>query len=533
MGSVGNFDFRDVMSLKFRLILLCCIPLSFFAALTLISSVWTGKIESTTRHARDESLKFAEAARVMELNVVQVQQFLTDISATRGQDGLDDGYAQAETNRNSFLTQLGVFESHYKETGDKKTLDQLASIRTSFEDYYTVGKELAKAYLSQGTTAGNKFMPTFDKAADKLTEALDPFLKAQNGELKNSLDEAQVLSSKIKSGLVIGGFATTAVTLFICLWTIGLITKPILNHTRDLGSGAEKVSAAADQVSRCSQTLAGASSEQAASLEETSASIEEMSSMTRQTAEIAGKVKTLSQQAVCSAEQSKANMSSLATALEEIKESGASIATIIKSIDEIAFQTNILALNAAVEAARAGQSGLGFAVVADEVRSLAQRSAHAAKETALKIQESLQRTSNGVNLGVKVKKSLDEMVPKLHEMDKLAAEASLASDEQSKGILEINIAIGQMDKVTQNNAASSEETAALSLELTSESVEMRQSIFQLLTVVNGKSHVQNSSFAENANELNEKSRGPASIKSLGGQAQRQVRLPKENSLQDN
>src|SRR5208337_2106308 len=136
-------------------------------------------------------------------------------------------------------------------------------------------------------------------------------------------------------------------------------------------------------------------------------------------------------------------------AMKEVKAASDDIAKIIKTIDEIAFQTNILALNAAVEAARAGEAGMGFAVVADEVRNLAQRSAQAAKETANKIENSIQKSQRGAQISEKVTASLQQIVVKARQVDELVAGIATASNEQTQGIAQINTAVSQMDKVAQ------------------------------------------------------------------------------------
>ena len=175
-------------------------------------------------------------------------------------------------------------------------------------------------------------------------------------------------------------------------------------------------------------------------------------------------------------------------AMNAIKATSDDIAKIIKTIDEIAFQTNILALNAAVEAARAGEAGMGFAVVADEVRNLAQRSAQAAKETAAKIEGAVAKTALGVEISAKVATSLEEIVDKARQVDELAAEVAAASKEQTQGIAQVNIAVTQMDKVTQANAASAEESASAAEELNAQAESMKEAVAELIFMIDGQRH---------------------------------------------
>jgi methyl-accepting chemotaxis protein len=170
-------------------------------------------------------------------------------------------------------------------------------------------------------------------------------------------------------------------------------------------------------------------------------------------------------------------------AMDAIKSSSDDISKIIKTIDEIAFQTNILALNAAVEAARAGEAGMGFAVVADEVRSLAQRSAQSAKETAGKIEEAIKKSEHGVQISAKVAKSLSEIVEKARQVDSFVTEIAQASKEQNQGIGQVNTAVSQMDKITQSNAANAEETASASEELNAQAASQKEAVAELLQMV--------------------------------------------------
>ncbi len=267
-----------------------------------------------------------------------------------------------------------------------------------------------------------------------------------------------------------GGFIAA---LILGLYISNSISKSMMLATDKLASASEQILSASSQVSSSSQSLAEGASEQAASLEETSASQEELTSMTRSNAENSEAAHIKAGDARKFTEQSTEDMGKLSDAMNEMSK-------IIKSIDEIAFQTNILALNAAVEAARAGEAGAGFAVVADEVRNLAQRSADAARETSNKIEQGTQMTH-------KVKESLDKTLVHVRDVDKLVDEITNSSREQSQGISQISIALNQMDKVTQSSAANAEETAAASEELTSQAHELTALAAQLYQFVNGGS----------------------------------------------
>jgi methyl-accepting chemotaxis protein len=258
----------------------------------------------------------------------------------------------------------------------------------------------------------------------------------------------------------------------------------------DLSANSEQTAAAAGQVSASSQSLAEGASEQAASLEETSSSLEEMSSMTKRNTETAENVSALSKQARSAADSGAADMQTMSAAMDAIKQSSDDIAKIIKTIDEIAFQTNILALNAAVEAARAGEAGMGFAVVADEVRNLAQRSAQSAKETATKIEGAITKTAQGVQISAKVSQALQEIVTKVRQVDELTAEVAAASREQTQGIAQVNLAVNQMDKVTQSTAGNAEENASASEELNAQADALREAVKDLLRLVGGEKAVQ-------------------------------------------
>jgi len=288
------------------------------------------------------------------------------------------------------------------------------------------------------------------------------------------------------------------ISIVLAVVNIRAILKALGAVTTALHAGSEQTTAAAAQVSSASQTLAGGATEQAASLEETSASLEEISGMTRRNAENAQRAKELAGHARQAADTGVADMGAMKTAMSEIKASSDDIAKIIKTIDEIAFQTNILALNAAVEAARAGEAGAGFAVVAEEVRNLAQRSAQAAKETATKIEGAIVKTAQGVTISNKVAGSLEEIASRARQVDELVVEIATASTEQDQGIKQVTTAVSQMDQVTQSNAASAEESASAAEELNAQSLALQEIVRDLLRLTGQES--EQASSAEPAPE---------------------------------
>lgn len=283
------------------------------------------------------------------------------------------------------------------------------------------------------------------------------------------------------------GLAAVSVGIVLSLLTAGSITKPLYRVVHKMNELAEHTTSASAEVAQASNTLADGASQQASAIEETSASVEEVSSMARQNAEGSGMAKELAAQARRAAEAGAGDMQEMGEAMHGMKDSSDRIRNIVKTIDEIAFQTNILALNAAVEAARAGEAGAGFAVVADEVRTLAQRSAKAAKETATMIDDSMHKTERGVGLNARVSQSLGEIVEKIRQVDELVAQAAQASNEQSQGISQVNTAISSMDQITQHNAASAEECAGASAELSTQAVRMREVVAELQAIAEGES----------------------------------------------
>jgi methyl-accepting chemotaxis protein len=261
----------------------------------------------------------------------------------------------------------------------------------------------------------------------------------------------------------------------------GLIREPLARANlalcdlvQQIQTAGEQIASGSAQISDSAQSLSQGATESAASLEEITSSMTEMASQTRQTAENANQANLLASHAKAAADKGSRQMEEMVAAMADISEAGKNISRIIKVIDDIAFQTNLLALNAAVEAARAGQHGKGFAVVAEEVRNLAARSAQAAEETAELIEGSGQKTRNGTQIASQTEGALKEIVASVVQVTDLVGEIAAASSEQALGIGQVNTGLEQIDKVTQANTASAEESAAASEELLSQAEQLRQ-----------------------------------------------------------
>ncbi|PHV32516.1 hypothetical protein CSQ94_14100 [Janthinobacterium sp. BJB312] len=234
----------------------------------------------------------------------------------------------------------------------------------------------------------------------------------------------------------------------------------LLNIVGEVRSGTDSIATSSTQIAAGNQDLSSRTEEQAGSLEETASSMEELTSTVKQNADNARQANQLAASAAQVAVKGGEVVAQVVGTMESINASSNKIVDIISVIDGIAFQTNILALNAAVEAARAGEQGRGFAVVASEVRNLAQRSASAAKEIKTLIGASVEQVNAGSMLVAQAGSTMTDIVDSVQRVSDIITEITAASSEQSVGIDEINRAIGQMDAVTQQNAALVEESAA-------------------------------------------------------------------------
>ncbi len=401
-------------------------------------------------HAPDRQ---AVASRVMG-NVGKIDKLISAYEATLTSDSERNSYAEFKKVRNDWVLSFKQLMAMVKDGRQEEA----------------------------GTWTGTVVLARYMTVDAKLTT----MSKLHLGEL-NRADEAVL--EQVHEGTRntwIGSVAALLVAASVGT-VVSLSTRKLLRSAADsLILGSKETVTAAAQVSAAAASLANGASEQASALEETSASMEEMESVTRSNSDHTRNARSIAGEARIVAESGGREAEKLAGAMSELKISSGEVAKIVKTIDEIAFQTNILALNAAVEAARAGVAGAGFAVVAEEVRGLAQRSAQAARETADKIHAAVTRSEEGVRISDGVTTNLKTIAEKVRALDELLDALARSASEQTEGIGQINTAVGQVDKVTQANAASAEEAAAAAAELNHQAQSLNGLVGDLMIIAGGR-----------------------------------------------
>jgi hypothetical protein len=289
--------------------------------------------------------------------------------------------------------------------------------------------------------------------------------------------------------MVITTLTLVGVVTLLVIWLVRRqVIRPLNRISDELSEDAVTVRAAAGSIAGTSSELADGATKQAAALEETSASLEEMSGMTRQNAASAASVDD------CMKREFAPNFHKITELTEKMEQTlqesfkaSEETSKIIRTIDEIAFQTNILALNAAVEAARAGEAGAGFAVVAEEVRSLAQRSAEAAKGTQTLLENSRTHLQVTVRDFEQVRSAIRENARLAEKVNQLVDNITGASKEQAQGVEQITRAVSEMDAVTQHAAASAEQNASAAQQLTAQAAALMQAVESLAVLIGQRS----------------------------------------------
>jgi len=477
-----------------------------FAATLLTIGLAISGLTQDINQIDEISLPFVMVADEMDLGRSEVQQFLTDVSATHDRDG----YRDAEESAKRFLNGVEKFKELYRRENDTNNLKQIEAIEADFNKFYATGKVMAEAYITNGVDAGNLLMKGagqeagFDRESETISSDLKKFRNQQVSEANKITTGALSAANSTMFGIILGGLIAAGMSVIFGIWIVrailgklggepayaadvvsriadGDLTVEVQTKAGDnssmlfaIKSMAEKLTGIITGVRNTTESITVASKEvvagnidlsqrteqQASSLEETASSMEELASTVKQNAENTQQANQLAVSASDIAVKGGQVMTQVKKSMTSISGSTGKVIDIMNVIKDIAFQTNILALNAAVEAAHAGEKGRGFAVVAAEVRNLAQRSAAAAREISALIEDSTTRIYNGSKEVDQAGTTMNDIVQAAKRVTDIMAEIAAASSEQSSGIEQVNQALIQMDEVTQQNAALVEAAAA-------------------------------------------------------------------------
>jgi methyl-accepting chemotaxis protein len=325
----------------------------------------------------------------------------------------------------------------------------------------------------EGKLASRGEVSKFQGAYADVVKGVNKLLDAVIAPINEAASVLEDLSARKLTARVTGSYSGDHAKI---KESLNATAEALHDAMKQVAETTDQVLTASKEISESSQAASSGAADQASSLQETAASLEEMSSMTRQTADNTQQAKSLAQTANEEATDGKSAMAQMVDAMKKIRAASEGTAQIIKDINEIAFQTNLLALNAAVEAARAGDAGRGFAVVAEEVRGLAQRSKEAAKMTEELIRDSVTMAESGETVSQEANGNLAKIAESVSKVTAIIGEISVASQEQARGIEQVNDAVARMEQATQESAARAEQSSAAAVQLSSQANELAEMV---------------------------------------------------------
>ncbi|MEA9357798.1 methyl-accepting chemotaxis protein [Bacteriovorax sp. PP10] len=500
----------------------------FFLSFAAFVIFYLSNIKSTNLKNLKLNFSHYRYSQKTKIHVVQIQQFISDIGATRGEDGLDDGLKEAENNYRALLQNIDEERKLASENNNQEMMVSLDTIKKLSDLYYKTGVTMANLYITKGTKAGNTYMPNFDKASLELQKEVDAFLKQAT---VNFTEDINKIAQDIELILRLSIWAPLAALVGFSIFSYNFIkklTRQLSELTNELNQTTPLLINSSDSMKFLSAELSTCATQQAAAVQETAASIEEIAAMIGRNSDNANNAKVSSQESLESVKSGQKALVEMLNAMNEISENNDSfnsfmsknnaelseMVQVIKNIadktnviNDIVFQTKLLSFNASVEAARAGEQGKGFAVVAEEIGNLAQMSGSAANEIKIQLDESINKVNKIVSttksqveilihdgkdkiaLGIDKAKQCDLILNEISNASasaqSLVSEVAGASREQSQGIDEVNKAMGLIDEITNKNSAASQSVSENANQVMQLSTSVKDTATKLFTLING------------------------------------------------
>jgi methyl-accepting chemotaxis protein len=364
--------------------------------------------------------------------------------------------------------------------------DEARRLASSVQRFLTDAKDVYGSILANPTSMAEMQGRMLDLASrtNVLKVSLQAAQDGSSQDLRTELGSLQQSSARQRRLALL----VFAITLIVAGGIVNLtirrsITGPILRVISGVQGAANESAGTSEQLSNSGELVSRNTQQQATYIAETSSTLEEISATSKENADRAGNADKLMREATKTVDRAAQAMGGVTASMDVISKSSKMVAAVLKSIDEIAFQTNILALNAAVEAARAGQSGAGFSVVADEVRSLAHRTAEAASRSADIVEKTITDVSEGVKLVSLAHGAFGEVSATILRSSQVVSQIAMSNHEQARGVDQIRQAILKIDAATQNNAMNAQQTADAAAAMTAQVQATREHLQELCEIV--------------------------------------------------